>query len=75
MRKPVSSPIYALKCSLCGCTGVHACLGKISEGTENVDIGSVYDNINDAIEHIIRLEERRRKEQDDEDDTVGKSDQ
>lgn len=49
------------KCSICGCTGIHACLGNNSK-LKTVDMKnySKYNNIKDAINHI-RMSEKQSK--------------
>ena len=52
-----------MKCSLCGCTGIHACTGDLSKIKKTVDMSlySKYNTIEEAIDHIRRSEAEQRK--------------
>lgn len=50
------------KCSQCGCTGVHACLGKPVLKQVDMPLNSKYSTIEEAIEHIRKSEAKQKKE-------------
>lgn len=51
-----------MKCSKCGCEGIHACMGDISKPNPLDEKSALryYNRINDAIERIRKSEAERK---------------
>lgn len=48
------------KCPQCGCTGIHACMGKPVQKVVDMAQYSKYSTLEEAIDHIRRSEAEQR---------------
>ncbi|AFC21920.1 hypothetical protein GAP32_462A [Cronobacter phage vB_CsaM_GAP32] len=57
----LSKFLNSSKCSKCGCTGIHACMGDINQpGLDNRNLG-IYNTLEEAIDHVRRSEAKTRR--------------
>lgn len=50
------------KCPQCGCTGIHACMGKPLKKGVDMSQHSMYSTLEEAIDHIRKSEAKRKGE-------------
>lgn len=55
------SNLNRAKCSQCGCTGIHACMGKPLKKGVDMSQYSMYSTLGEAINHIRKSEEKRTR--------------